>query len=153
MNNQQLREYIIRPTLIELDMYSQDAENLIAGTIAQESQMGEFIKQIGGGPALGICQMEPATHNDIIDNYLSYRPELMERLEGIGKFCDANEMIYNLRYAVAMCRIHYYRQKGAIPSSVEGQAAYWKSGYNTEQGKGAIMDYIYNYGVYANRGN
>ena len=150
MINFQLREYIIKPTLIELDMYSQAAEDLIAGTIAQESLMGRYIKQVGG-PALGICQMEPVTHNDIHDNYLSYRPEMMESLEGIGKFCDASEMVWNLRYSVAMCRIHYYRQPGAIPTDIHGQAAYWKKFYNTHLGKGSESDYALNYGRYAMR--
>jgi len=76
---------------------------------------------------------------------------MMESLEGIGKFCDASEMIWNLRYSVAMCRIHYYRQPGAIPKDIQGQAEYWKKYYNTPMGKGTADDYVYNYGRYAIR--
>lgn len=113
--------------------------------------MGEFIKQLGGGPALGICQMEPATHDDLLENYIAYRPELEEKLSNIGKFCDSSEMVYNLRYAVAMCRIHYYRQYGAIPKTIEGQAAYYKKHYNTHLGKATEHEYIRNYQHYAQR--
>ena len=151
MNNKQLRELIIKPTLLELDMYSKAAEDLVAGTIAQESRMGEFIKQIGGGPALGICQMEPATHNDLWQNYITFRHNIGDRLFKITSHLKAEEMIWNLRYAVAMCRIHYYRQPGAIPSNIEGLAAYWKAYYNTPAGKGSEHEFIENYQRYAQR--
>ncbi len=151
MNNIQLRELIIKPTLIELDMYSQEAEDLVAGTIAQESHMGEYIQQLGGGPALGICQMEPATHDDIWVNWLHYRSEIAHKLYSICPDPTAETMVFNLKYAVAMCRIHYYRQPGAIPASVHGQAAYWKAHYNTQEGKGSEADYVLNYGNYAMR--
>jgi len=151
VNNLQLRELIIRPTLKALDMYSHEAEDLVAGTIAQESRMGHFIKQVGGGPALGICQMESATHNDLWDNWISYRPEIEAKLRRIARYCIDDELMWNLRYAVAMCRIHYYRQPGAIPKDIQGQAEYWKKYYNTPKGKGTADDYIYNYGRYAIR--
>jgi len=60
----QLHECIVRPALLSLGRsYSQPAARaLIMGTIAQESLCGRYIKQ-RGGPALGIVQMEPETHN------------------------------------------------------------------------------------------
>ena len=148
MNNNQLRVFVIKPVLVSLDMYSQEAEDLVAGTIAQESRMGHYIHQVGG-PALGICQMEPATHKDIWENFISYRKDLSERLNGICFDMSESDMIWNLKYAVTMCRIHYYRKPGAIPLDVEGQAEYWKRHYNTEQGKGTVEEYIDNYERYA----
>ena len=151
MNNLQLREYIIKPALIELDMYSQAAEDLVAGTIAQESRMGQFIKQVGGGPALGICQMESATHNDIWDNWISYRPEIEAKLRRMAVNCNDEELIWNLKYSVAMCRLHYYRSPDAIPDNVHDQAKVWKKIYNTPLGAGSEADYVLNYGRYAIR--
>ena len=148
MNNKQLRELVIKPVLVDLGMYSPEAEDLIAGTIAQESRMGHYIHQVGG-PALGICQMEPATHKDIWENFISYRADLSEKLNGMCFDMDENDMIWNLKYAVTMCRIHYYRKSGAIPLDVEGQAAYWKKHYNTVHGKGTEEEYIANYERYA----
>lgn len=147
MNAKQLRELIIQPVLKELGMYSQEAEDLVAGTIAQESTMGEFISQYPAGPALGICQMETATHDDIWDNYLRYRPELAKLLENMNLTGAADEMVWNLRYAVAMCRVHYYRVPMSIPQNIDGQAAYWKAYYNTTHGKGSEQDYLHNYGL------
>lgn len=148
MNNKQLRQYVIRPVLMQLGMYSPEAENLIAGTIAQESAMGEYIHQING-PALGICQVEPSTHDDIWENFIAYRPELQDILFDITPITDSEEMIHNLNYAVAMCRIHYYRVPDAIPCDIVGQAEYWKKWYNTEQGRGTTEEYIYSYARYA----
>ena len=56
----QFREEVVRPVLQDLKMYSPVAENLIMGTAAQESGF-TYIKQLGGGPALGMFQVEPAT--------------------------------------------------------------------------------------------
>ena len=42
INIKHLREYVIRPTLYKLDLWSKSAENLLIGTIAQESQGGYF---------------------------------------------------------------------------------------------------------------
>lgn len=147
----QLRTCVIRPVLEQMDLYSQEAQDLILGTICQESQCGRYLKQLGSGPALGICQMEPATHDDIHESYLEYRPELLMK---VRSFCapnrvNAQEMIGNLNYAVAMCRIHYLRKPAKIPSDMVGQAEYWKQYYNTPEGKGTTEEFIANWKKYA----
>ena len=68
IDNKQLRECIIKPTLDSLQMYSQAAEELLVFTCACESLGGTYLKQVKG-PALGIYQMEPATYQDIWENY------------------------------------------------------------------------------------
>ena len=67
MNKVTLRN-LITSVLKELNLHSDNAVNLLMGTAAQESHLGKYRKQIGGGPALGIFQMEPATFNDIVNN-------------------------------------------------------------------------------------
>ena len=69
MDAQQLHDYIIKPTLEYMDSLggnynTKESRFLKLGTGAIESNCGEFIKQING-PALGIWQMEPKTHDDI----------------------------------------------------------------------------------------
>ena len=70
---------VVIPTLKELDMYSEEACLLIVGTAIQESRL-HYLKQIPSGIAKGICQMEEATHDDIWDNFLKYKPEIKEKL-------------------------------------------------------------------------
>jgi len=147
MDLYQLKKYIIEPVLIVLQMYSVEAIELVIGTCCQESRGGRFIKQIGGGPALGIYQMEPDTAKDIINNYLKYRPELYGRVFSFynDKQTLEENLKGNLYFQTAMCRVHYYRCKGAIPKSPKGQSMYWKKNYNTPSGKGKPEEYIANY--------
>lgn len=51
----------IEPVLRDFDLYSENAVNLILGTIAVESNMGRYYYQVNG-PAIGIGQMEPNTY-------------------------------------------------------------------------------------------
>lgn len=67
-----LRDLIIRPTLVEMGHYSPAAEALLLGTAAHESHGGRYLSQIRG-PARGIYQMEPATHDDLWRHYLPPR--------------------------------------------------------------------------------
>jgi hypothetical protein len=149
----QLRHEIIRPTLKHLDSvipYSMAAENLLMGTCAQESRMGQFLVQLDNGPAKGIFQMEPATENDIHCNFLAYRTELSEKVfycsHGYGK----NPLAGNLYYAAVMCRVHYYRVPMALPpaENVHQLAHYWKLYYNTPEGKGTLAEFEHNYNRY-----
>eukprot|EP01006_Ploeotia_vitrea_P010228 TRINITY_DN26537_c0_g1_i1.p3 TRINITY_DN26537_c0_g1~~TRINITY_DN26537_c0_g1_i1.p3 ORF type:complete len:102 (-),score=2.31 TRINITY_DN26537_c0_g1_i1:1187-1492(-) len=57
INAEQLRTLVVQPVLAALDLSASDvAENLIMGTAAHESHLGDYIKQVGGGPDIGIFQ-------------------------------------------------------------------------------------------------
>lgn len=142
-----LLTYVIRPVLKDLDLWSEEAERLVLGTACQESECGRWLHQRGGGPALGIYQMEPATHNDIWQNFLLHRPELRDRVNALASagVSERLNLEGNLLYATAMCRVHYLRVPEAIPPDLGRQAVYWKRYYNTEQGAGSVADYIANW--------
>ena len=146
MNKQQLRK-LIRETLIYLGLHSTEAENLIMGTIAQESKLGHYIEQIKG-PAMGICQMEPETYEDIWRNYLDHKSDLKNKILMISVDAnEADEMRWNLKLSIAMCRVHYLRDPQPIPLTLLGQACYWKRCYNTYKGKGTVDEYLDNYNL------
>jgi hypothetical protein len=149
INKEQLR-VLVRETLQDIDKYSPEAEELVLGTIAQESAGGKYIKQLGKGPALGICQMEPFTHDDIWDNYLKYKSDLADKIIDVCGIDDtkAEYLRFNLKYSIAMCRVHYLRQKGSIPKDLNGLAKYWKETYNTIMGKGTEEEFIKHYNKY-----
>ena len=141
---------LVNEILNQLDpqiKYSLDAENLVLGTIAQESAYGKYRKQLGSGPALGICQMEPATFNDIVSNFLKYKPELSAKIKQIAQVSafNSNDLYLNDRLSICMCLCAYFRQKEAIPNTVEGYAILWKLRYNTPGGKGTEIEFIKNY--------
>ena len=142
----QLRDLVIRPALTALDLWSPAAEELLMGTILQESQGGHWLRQTGGGPALGICQMEPVTHDDIWRNFLAYHPDLAIKVKGlmVRTVSDIEEMVGNLYYAVAMARVLYYRVAEPLPKAgdISAQAAYYKAHYNTAGGAASEAQYL-----------
>jgi len=145
----QFRQYIIRPILDYLDLYSPAAENLLVGTALAESGLS-YLHQING-PALGFYQCEPNTHHDIWDNYLAYKRRLSGRVRSLAseRFQENRdiELQGNVFYATAICRVHYLRVKEALPDPDDliGLAGYWKKYYNTEHGKGTIDHFYMNY--------
>lgn len=147
MNQDQLRKCIIVPALEAIDAYSEEAVELLMGTAAQESALGYFVKQITG-PALGIFQMEPATHDDIWNNYLKYKPDLAAKVRENSVFQQAQELAWNYKYAAMMARIHYLRCPGKLPNEVPLMARYYKEHYNTPLGKATESEFIDNYVKY-----
>ena len=149
MNKVPLR-HLIPSVLKELNLHSDNAVNLLMGTAAQESHLGKYRKQMGGGPALGIFQMEPATFNDIVNNYLRYKPELAARVERVARISrfKAEDIENNDLLAICMARVHYLRVREAIPSDLDGWARYWKRYFNTTLGKGTEEEFIANYKKY-----
>jgi hypothetical protein len=146
-----LRQYVIRPTLQQIGMWSLAAENLLLGTAAHESRMGHYLVQIGGGPALGIYQVEPKTHDDIWQHFLKSRPAIADRISSLTPFIDAEQMIANMAYATAMARMVYYRRPEPLPAAddLPGMARYWKKFYNTPLGAGTTKQFIDSYMLYA----
>lgn len=149
IDKKQLRE-LIKETLKEIDLYSEDAVNLLMGTAAQESHLGTYIRQLGSGPALGIFQMEPSTFKDIMINYLYFKPELLKKILHSCKqsMITPIDIVWNLKLAICFARLQYYRRPEPLPTTKGGYAAYWKQFYNTHLGKGTEQEFINNYDLY-----
>lgn len=144
MSPEHLRKYIIRPTLDRLGLdnaaESRRAEYLLMGTAAVESDCGYFLVQSSGGPALGIFQMEPSTHDDIWKNYLEHRDGLKGRVEQLlmrFRAPQAAQLVVNPMYACAMARVLYRRSPLPLPMDLEDIQGAWriyKEIYNTHLG-------------------
>lgn len=143
MKFEQVKNYVIKPALNALGLYTKDREELLLGTCCVESRCGQYLQQING-PALGIFQMEMPTHDDIYCNFLKYQPELKNKIAKL--YCPGlspeDNLRCNLVYAAAMAALHYFRFAEPIPSTLTGRAEYWKKYYNTKKGKGSIDDYL-----------
>lgn len=144
----QFCEYVIRPALEEVGLYSESAEQLLLGTACSESHLGTYLHQVKG-PALGVFQMEPATHDDLWKNYLAYKSDLSEKIESLipsrqWGFPDPELMVTDLRYAAIMARLLYRRSPLALPEADDwyGHAAMWKKVYNTHLGAGTEEKFI-----------
>lgn len=154
-----VRDYVIIPTLkfIGKQYFSDSAVNLLLGTCAQETHMGEYLYQINGSAA-GIYQIEEATHNDLYENYLQFNNSILEKIIKLlinfiepnfgmaPQFCNEN-LIGNLYYSTAIARLLYYRHSEPLPNAndIEGLAKYWKKYYNTDLGNGTVEQFVDNY--------
>ena len=58
----QILSMVIRPALSKINLWSPNAEELVLGLAIVESGL-TYIRQWGGGPALGLWQVEPSTQN------------------------------------------------------------------------------------------
>jgi hypothetical protein len=154
LNVHQLRELIIKPALENLLMLSDDAVELLVFTCAVESGGGTYLKQLNGS-ALGIYQMEPETYNDIWYNYIQKKPSILLKLMTnfeCNRVPDEYRLIYDLRYATAMCRIHYARVSESLPAkdNVGKLYNYYKTHYNTFHGSSQQDESIQKYLAYIN---
>ena len=149
MDASQFRVEVVRPVLLHLGLHSAAAENLLVGTALHESGGLRWLRQLGGGPAFGVYQIEPSTHDDIWRNYLRFRPRLNDRVARLA----ANEptrpeqLITNLAYATAIARVHYLRVPAPLPDAGDlgGLARYWKRHFNTHKGAGKAAAFIDTY--------
>jgi hypothetical protein len=145
---------VINPVLtaLDLDRDLSAATELLLGTALQESGLVHRVQL--GGPARGLFQTEPNTHDDIWANFLRFRAALAEK---VGKFIDGKApnsqfLTDNDLYAAAMTRVHYFRMgqfvgKTPIPErgDIPAMAAYWKKFYNSEQGAGSPAQFVANW--------
>lgn len=149
----QVLNLVVRPTLARLDLAqrgiaSAAAEALLLGTAAQESGF-KWIAQVGGGPALGLWQMEPATHDDLFRNYLAYHTKLRDAVLSFS--CSAmstqQQLAGNALYAAACCRAQFFRSPKPLPAAtdIDGLARMWKDVWNTPAGAGTVAQFKQNW--------
>jgi len=159
INFKQLKQHVVEPTLKYLSPvipYSDEAVDLLMMTVAHESIGGTYLKQVKG-PALGIYQIEPDTHNDVYENYLDYRTEMKSCIQGLQVVAAVSDeipldedLIFNLVYATAIARVIYYRAPEPLPEKYKGDywmdlAKYAKKYYNTSAGKATPEKYYEDY--------
>lgn len=138
---------LIQSTLQPLNIYSDDACELLLATCAQESHFGTYREQMGGGPAKGIFQMEGEDYSDIWTNYLAYHADLANQIKQLSTVGTVDDLINNDPYAIVMARVHYMRQPGKLPQAkdLSGMYDYYKAHYNTANGGATQLEFYDNY--------
>ncbi|MCA9726065.1 MAG: hypothetical protein KC729_00170 [Candidatus Eisenbacteria bacterium] len=125
--------------LTQHQLWSPAAVNLVLGTCAQESHFGEYRRQLGGGPARGVYQEEPATFAWLRRKYGRRFPLIADRSFGEIEHDDYLATLHaRLRYLVVP-------EPLPDPNDVEALGRYWKQHYNTEAGKGTVDEFVRNY--------
>lgn len=141
-----LRELIIKPCLEAIGDYSETAENLLAGTAAQESLSDQqcYCDQAEG---LGIYQITAEKHVETWDKYLIQFPDLASRVRGFAsqqQFLKHphSELIGNLSYATVIAWM-IYRANGVDTSKmaeVNNLAQLWATHFNNGTGCSRNID-------------
>ena len=139
---------IVEYALYKLDCYSDDALTLVVRTGMAESGYRALKGYGEGNPAIGFWQIEPATMNDMMRNYIAYRPKYRKTLEELGMQFEGDDIeisvMSNMAVQAGLCRLHYRRDPKPIPSwdDLEAQGEYWKRVYNTIKGRGTVSHFM-----------
>lgn len=163
----QFKHELVLPVLERMSVYFRGADhpaavNLMIGTAFKESHGGTFLVQIGGGPALGFWQGEPATEASLWANHLRYHKsrrdfvcsiipageaaawrqyiEGMRQAEKLGVAKkntpvapNFRRAMFDLQYALVMARMKYWVRSFD-----------WPEDPNDIQALAEIWDRIYN---------
>lgn len=142
-------EKLITKTLKEIGLYSKEALLLLMGTMAQESAFGYYLRQLNGGPAIGVFQCEPGTFNYDLEK-LKGKPYLYTKIMNVSgcKEITFEQLETNLILAICFARLHYYFYPKSIPSTLEEQSQYYKIYYNSIKGAATPEQYVMNFRKY-----
>ena len=143
---EELRRFVIRPTLEQLGEWSEAAENLMLATAAQESGLGFHLKN-RRGRSLGIYQVTPHTHTKIWDKYLVSNPDLASKVRGLASQHEFlahphAELATNLSYATAIAWMIYRRANKAIPSgeNIQDLAKFWARHFHHRSSDPSLLE-------------
>lgn len=153
----ELRQWVIKPTLKRLGVYSKAAENLLLATAAQESGLGSHLKP-AGQRALGIYQIHSLSHRHIWDDHLAQRSDMASVVRGLASQHDFlsqphAELATNLSYATAIAWFMYARHADfrlAKNDNIETLASLWKRFYHPKS-KLSVKDFSDNFNRYVSQ--
>lgn len=139
MNKNQLENLIIKPSLDDLCNDFEDdkrincpsATKLLLLTTAPESELGHYIKQVGG-KALSPYMIEPKTFKWL------YSKQKDDPFLLFTKDTSFSWLMGNIVYSTCIARlIYWYKTADPLPSidDNEGFWKYYKKHWNTEKGK------------------
>lgn len=133
-------KYNLTEWLLEWGLHSDHCVELLLMIIAHESSGGKHRRQIGGGPALGIYQIEPPTHNSIWDN----SDTIHGRAVKFGIKRDLSQLEHNDKYSTFVARHYLLMDKNPLPKTTEEMARYCKAYWN-RTGKATPEKYLNDY--------
>ena len=160
MKAKTLIEHIIAPTLHHLaaaapKIDSMAAKQFMLAVAAQETHCGQYFKQLGIHPEAenygqGIWQVEHNTSQDIFDNYLRYKPKLLDLVNQLFTKANNQPHIQCPMYNCAIARLAVYRYKEPMPelNDKEGMWELYKLRYNSHLGAATKPHWVKNWDIY-----
>ncbi len=142
MTYQQAKAFIAE-ALLDQGLHSDAAAELMLMIAAHESLGFKFRRQIGGGPALGVFQMEPPTHEDTWRRSRS----IMRNAKRCGYTQDAKRLETDDRYAIFVARHRIMLDPKPIPTTPQAMAEWCKHEWNGN-GKATPEEYLRDYNLW-----
>ncbi|AYC35110.1 hypothetical protein D3880_15560 [Pseudomonas cavernae] len=140
----ELRQHVIRPTLLYLGCHSPSAEALLLGVAACQSALGSALDDQQGH---GLYRIAELRHQQLWDQHLALDPDLASQVRGLASqhaFLTAPhlELTVNLRYATAIAWLLVQAEKTQLPAADDllGFARVWRQVF---QPQGRVRDFIH----------
>lgn len=142
MNEKQLREIIIRPTLHNFWFWSKSAENLLVATSYMETNLGEkLLFNLNSNNRMdfknGIYGMKHSVCSHIWESFVCLYDNLETSIEQNCGFIEQDHqkedwLIFNLRFSTIMARLKYLMIKDSLPTFNDAKAIrdYYDDHYN-----------------------
>lgn len=138
----ELRQFVIRPTLIYLSRHCASAEALLLGIAASQSALGSALHDRRG---YGLYRIGELRHQSLWDKFLARDPDLASLIRGLASqhaFLSGPhlELTVNLRYATAIAWMLIEEQALELPAADDllGLARIWRQ---TFQPQGRLRDF------------
>lgn len=149
MDKKQLTDLIMIPLLKQIPSgYTIKARIAVQMIIAHESERGEYIRQLGGGPAMGWIQMERTTyfstwaHGDSIWRNAKKVGIINDKEYKKRIVPDVNRLLYDMRFNIFMCRQRLFMKPAALPEGLVDISIYLKKHWNTATGSASDNSYL-----------
>lgn len=138
-----LRQHVIRPTLLYLERHSMAAEVLLLGAAACQSDLGS---SLDGRQGHGLFRIDENRYRQLWDRYLAGDPELASRVRGLASqhaFLSAPhlELTVNLRYSTAIAWMLVEAARLPLPDSADplALARIWRRVFHPH---GQLSDFL-----------
>jgi len=126
-------DYVLKPTLNDMKMFSIEAVYLMYATAYTESRL-THLKQLNG-PALGIFQIEPATYLDVkryLDTRENIKARVLRAIDNVDIPCSSLHLVTDLKLSTIFARLKYWMSPQPLPDKYQNidMYHYYKTIYN-----------------------
>lgn len=122
------------------------AVHLLVETCAAETLLGCARDNTVYGAGTGVAQVDQGTFDWLQDKYgkvgSSKHTKIFEAMNIKLDRVQYQELEYSPLLCLIFARLRYMTVSAPIPDSIEERARYWKTHYNTVEGKGTPDEYL-----------
>jgi len=120
----------------------ENAKKLLLETAAAETGMGEAVDK-SWWVGIGLMQFDKIGFDDVKQRTSELYKEKVLACFGVDiDRVEHTDLRWSPLLSVIFARLKYRLVPSAIPSTLDGRAAYWKKWYNSELGAGTVEHYI-----------